>query len=225
MRRRLLVLFGFLIILIGVFGVSQWVDAHPFAFRAPPGASQAFSWDTTPEVLRRGSCAPGSGRVDPRWRPQPGRYLLTMLIPDGPNRWRPIRGRLWLGSVDGSANRAGSARRPASGSGMETILRGATDLDLSRAFAPAAFAPLEPPARSTDPTMPGVVVALDSATNQIMLVIGSGVMPPSERERPVAPVVEFRITQGVGDGFAGSWRGGDSTVSGTGYFCAGWIEV
>ena len=130
----------FLLIVAGLIGaqiLKRWFDGHPFVFRAPPDATQAFAWDTTPEIFRRGSCGPGSSTLDPDWRPQPGRYLLTMLIADGPTRWRRIHGRLWLHTVD-----VGSAPQRVPGPATEKTPRASTLPILQRNLAACTFKPM-----------------------------------------------------------------------------------
>src|SRR6185369_10824865 len=102
----------------------------------------------------------------------------------------------------------------------------ATDLDLSRAFAsPTLASGLTPPPTSTDPSAPGAVVVRDSGARSYSIIIGRGALPRSSSETWHASVVELRLIGGVGDGFWGWWRGGDSTEHRTGFFCAGWIDV
>jgi hypothetical protein len=55
--------------------------------------------------------------------------------------------------------------------------------------------------------------------------IGSGIIPRASKAPMSEAGIELTLDQGVSDGFAGSWRGGDSTFRTGGFFCAGWIEV
>ena len=220
-KRLLTVACAPVVVFIAALWITRQLERHPFLFHPPADASQAFSWDTTPEILRRGNCVPGPADSDPAatasalradWRPQPGRYVLTLLVRDESAHWRKIRGRLWLHDP---------VRPPG-----ETLLYGATDLDLTKVIVSADFARgLTPRPASTDPSAPGVVVVRDSGARSISLIIGRGALPRSSSEMWQASVVELRLTGGVGDGFWGWWRGGDSTEHRTGFFCAGWIEV
>ena len=210
---------------VAVFVAGLWISAqvqrHPFLFHPPADTSHAFSWDTTPEIVRRGNCVPGpvdrdptaaASALRPEWRPQPGRYLLTVLVSDDSALWRKTRGRLWLHQPDSLSSRY--------------LFYGATDLDVARAVAsPHVASGLAPRPASTDATSPGVVVLRDSAARSISLILGGGALPPSTAGPWHESVVELRLIGGVGDGFWGWWRAGDSTGHRTGFFCAGWIEV
>lgn len=220
--KRLLIIAG---APVAVFVAGMWtfaqVQRHPFLFRAPADGSHAFSWDTTPEILRRGNCVPGpvdrdptavASALRPEWRPQRGRYLLTVLVPDPSMQWQRTRGRLWLHQAPSPSSRS--------------LLYGATDLDLAQAIAsPHVAKGLAPRPASTDSTLPGVVVVRDSGARSISLIIGRGALPHITSGPWHESVVELRLTGGVGDGFWGWWRAGDSTGHRTGFFCAGWIEV
>lgn len=210
---------------VAVFVAGLWITAqlqrHPFLFHQPADASHAFSWDLAREITNHGSCAPGpvdrdptveASALRPDWRPQPGRYLLSVFVPDDSSHWRTTRGRLWL-------------HQPGSPSGTHRLY-GATDLDLAKALAsPHVANGLARRPASTDPTAPGVVVVRDSGAASMSLIIGGGALPRSTGGPWREAVVEMRLVGGVGDGFWGWWRAGDSTGRRTGFFCAGWIEV
>ena len=223
-RRLLVVACAPVAVFIAGMWITRQVQTHPFLFHAPADASHAFSWDTTAEIGRRGSCGPGAderdtassaGELRADWRPQLGRYVLTMLIRDGQRHWRPVRGRLWLHDASKTASAPTAPDERASGPAAEYLLHGATDLDLTRVFSTGTLsAALTPPPASTDSSAPGVVVVRNPQSNSLVMIIGRG-----------APVIVFRLTGGVGDGFWGRWHGGDSTVHDNGFFCAGWIDV
>lgn len=67
-------------------------------------------------------------------------------------------------------------------------------------------------ARSTNPLSPGVRV---TRQGRALYVVSIGAPGDSGSLR-------MTVEQGVGDGFAGTWRGRDGS---RGYFCAGWIDV
>lgn len=210
---------------VAVFIAGMWITAqvqrHPFLFHPPADASHAFSWALTPQIVGHGNCVPGPAGRDPTaaaselrpdWRPQPGRYVLTVLVPDDSAHWRATRGRLWLHQPE---NLLGGY-----------LLYGATDLDLATAIAsPHVASGLEPRPASTHSAAPGVVVVHDSAAGSMSLIMGGGALPRSNAGTRQASVVELRLIGGVGDGFWGWWRAGDSMGHRTGFFCAGWIEV
>ena len=220
--KRLLIIAG---APVAVFVAGMWtfaqVQRHPFLLHAPADAAHAFSWDTTPEILRRGNCVPGAVDSDPTaiasalrpdWRPQPGRYILTVLVPGDSMHWQKTRGRLWL--------------HQASIPSFRSLLYGATDIDLAQAIAsPHVADNFAPHPASTDSTLPGVMVVRDAGTSSISLIIGGGALPATTTGPWHESVVELRLTGGVGDGFWGWWRARDSTSHRTGFFCAGWIEV
>lgn len=220
-KRLLTVACAPVVVFIAGLWITRQVQRHPFLFRAPADASRAFSWDTATEIVGRGFCAPGPAGSDPTaakgtlaadWRPQPGRYVLTLLVPDGRAHWRTTRGRLWLHDPAGPS--------------AKYLLYGATDLELTNGIVSPAFASaLRPRPASTDPSAPGVVVVRDSSGRTISMIIGQAAARPSSSATSRAPVVELRLTGGVSDGFWGWWRGGDSTEHRSGYFCAGWIEA
>jgi len=224
MKRRHALFLLFIVALIAASSAHDWLSVHPYVFRDPPSAAEAFTWDLSAQIDRRGSCAPGGGLLDQGWQPKPGRYVLSLLVMEGPRKWRTIRGRLWLHAID-SASRSDPRLATSDPGDGDPILHGATDLALSSLFDPGAFhSDVRPAATSTDPRAPGVLVIRHSAS-RIVMRIGSGSIPRSGEAPMSAAGFELTLDQGVGDGFSGSWRGGDSTLRSGGFFCVGWIDV